>query len=165
MGTPGVKTAFNVLIDGIGVFIPYVPNVETMLKLALVGCVKDTVIPLTTLTDYLLYRMNLESPSLYEKYCPPTNDIGELLTAMAKATGRLAKGGVPELEGTAMWLLGRYRAGEFGKFILDDVSKDAYEKWKKEESEAEPSQSAMRREAKKERLRISKAKYDAKQLE
>jgi mitochondrial GTPase 1 len=156
---PGTKVVLTV---NIGVFIPYVPNVETMLKLALVGCVKDTVIPLTTLADYLLYRLNLYDPNIYSKYSPPTNDILELLTCMAKATGRLAKGGVPELEGTAMWLLGRYRAGEMGTFILDDVSKDAYENWKKAESEAEPSASALRREAKRERLRISKAKYESK---
>jgi hypothetical protein len=44
------------------VFVPYVPDVESMLKLALCGSVKDTVIPPTSIADYLLYHLNLVDP-------------------------------------------------------------------------------------------------------
>jgi ribosome biogenesis GTPase A len=46
-------------LDTPGVFVPYVPDVESMLKLALCGSVKDMVIPPTSIADYLLYHLNL----------------------------------------------------------------------------------------------------------
>jgi len=62
------------LLDTPGVFIPYVPDADAMLKLALCGSVKDTVIPPFTLADYLLYHVNLVNAALYEQYHAPTND-------------------------------------------------------------------------------------------
>lgn len=106
-----------------------------MLKLALVGCVKDTIIDPIILCDYLLYRINLVSPELYSTFHPPTNDIDILLEATARYTGRLGKGGVPDLEATALWLLSRYRAGNMGRFILDDVDEDALRRRIEEESD------------------------------
>ena len=44
------------VIDSPGVFPPYVPDGESMLKLALCGCVKEGLVPPLTLADYLLYR-------------------------------------------------------------------------------------------------------------
>ncbi|KAF8473512.1 hypothetical protein BDZ91DRAFT_404744 [Kalaharituber pfeilii] len=52
------------LIYSPGVFVPYIPNPETMLKLALVGYVKGTVMPPVLLAEYLL---NLHDPSVYSK--------------------------------------------------------------------------------------------------
>ena len=113
------------LIDTPGVFIPYVPNAESMLKLALCGSVKDTIIPPTTLADYLLYHMNHSAPELYSSYNAPTNDITELLESVARKTGRLQKGGVPDVEGTALWLIQRWRGGQLGRFVLDEITEDA----------------------------------------
>ncbi|KAK2075016.1 hypothetical protein P8C59_009176 [Phyllachora maydis] len=42
------------LLDTPGVFVPHVAEAESMLKLALVGCVKDGLVPWVTLADYLL---------------------------------------------------------------------------------------------------------------
>ena len=109
------------LLDTPGVFVPYVSDGEAMLKLALCGLVKDTIVPPTTLADYLLYRLNLEDPALYGEYCPPTNEVANLLERMAQKTGRLAKGGRSDLEGTALWMIQRWRNGLLGKFVLDDV--------------------------------------------
>ena len=114
------------VIDTPGVFIPYVPNAESMLKLALCGCVKDTIIPATILADYLLYRLNLVDPALYMEYSRPTNDVTEFLDKVARKTGRLNKGGghggTPDLEASALWMVQRWRDGKLGKFVLDDVS-------------------------------------------
>ncbi|KAI4087788.1 MAG: hypothetical protein LQ344_006544 [Seirophora lacunosa] len=115
------------LVDTPGVFIPYVPDAEAMLKLALCGSVKDTIIPPTTLADYLLYHLNLHKPSLYEKYEPPTNDIEALLAALARKTGRLQKGGVPDYEASALWLIQRWRNGHLGRFLLDEVTRATLE--------------------------------------
>lgn len=114
------------LLDTPGVFIPYVPDAEAMLKLALCGSVKDTVIPPFTVADYLLYRINHIAPDVYSEYASPTNDIMSLLEAMARKTGRLQKGGEPDLDGTAMWMIQRWRNGHFGKFMLDEISEEAF---------------------------------------
>jgi len=110
------------LIDSPGVFIPFVPNAESMLKLALCGCVKDTIIPPTILADYLLYHLNLYNPEIYYKYSVPTNDIVEFLSRAARGIGRLQKGGTPDIEATALWMIHRWRVGTLGLFVLDDVS-------------------------------------------
>ena len=48
-----------------------------MLKLSLVGCVKDGLISNVTVADYLLYHLNLVDPLCYKRLCPggPTNDV------------------------------------------------------------------------------------------
>ena len=116
------------LMDTPGVFIPYVPNDEAMLKLALCGSVKDTVIPLTILADYLLYQLNKYNPKVYAEYSDPTNDVIEFIASVAKRIGRLEKGGVPNEEATALWLIQKWRTGHFGKFVLDLVTVESFEK-------------------------------------
>ncbi|KAL8698474.1 MAG: hypothetical protein Q9201_006555 [Fulgogasparrea decipioides] len=115
------------LMDTPGVFIPYIPDAEAMLKLALCGSVKDTIIAPTTLADYLLYHLNLYDPSTYSEYEPPTNDIVQLLGALARKTGRLKKGGGPDLEASALWMIQRWRNGHLGRFILDEVTHETLE--------------------------------------
>jgi len=113
------------LIDTPGVFIPYVPDAESMLKLALCGNVKDTIIPPTTIADYLLYHLNLQDPQLYASYCGPTNDIFVLLEAVARKQGRLKKGGLPDFESSALQFVQKWRGGNMGRFVLDNVSEEA----------------------------------------
>ncbi|KAK6359904.1 Mitochondrial GTPase [Orbilia brochopaga] len=161
-GQPGVTRSIGstvrvcsdpdiLLYDTPGVFIPYVPNAATMLKLALVGCVKDSLIDPVTLCDYLLFRINLLAPELYAQWHPPTNDVMELLTAMAIETGRLGKGGVPDLTATAIWMIQRYRAGGMGRFILDDVDPGALQRRTEEEAKEGMSANQMRKGIKAER--------------
>ena len=116
------------LIDTPGVFIPYVPNAESMLKLALCGSVKDTIIAPTTLADYLLYQLNLYDPAIYSDYADPTNDIPEFLSAVAHKTGRLQKGGTPDIEASALWMIQRWRNGQLGRFVLDEITPESVEK-------------------------------------
>ncbi|KAF2107149.1 mitochondrial GTPase 1 [Lophiotrema nucula] len=133
------------LLDTPGVFIPYVPDAEAMLKLALCGSVKDTIIPPVLLADYLLYQINLQAPSIYAAYCPPTNEITVLLASIAHSTGRLMKGGQPDLEACALWMIQRWRTGHLGKFMLDVVNRDAAARQALEEQEMSPSISQARK--------------------
>ena len=110
------------LADTPGVFVPYVPNSESMLRLALVGSVKDTIIAPTTLADYLLFQLNLYDPKIYEEYSSPTNDVTGFLNAVAQKTGRLQKGGMPDVEAAALWVIQRWRSGCLGRFLLDEVT-------------------------------------------
>lgn len=124
-GTEGVY-----LVDTPGVFVPFVPDAESMLKLALVGAVKDTIISPTTLADYLLYHINKHQHGrdIYAEYCGPTNNIVEFLEGICQKTGRLGKGGVPDLDAAALWIIQRWRQGNLGTFVLDEVTEDGLEK-------------------------------------
>lgn len=113
------------LLDTPGVFMPYVPDAEAMLKLALCGSVKDNIVPALHLADYLLYHMNLHDPQVYASFSSPTNDALELVTAVANKTGQLMKGGVPDVDKTAMWMIQRWRGGGLGTFVLDKVTEEA----------------------------------------
>jgi len=113
------------VVDTPGVFVTYAPDAESMLKLCLCGSVKDTIVPPTTVADYLLYHLNLHDPSLYAMFHPePTNDIGVVLTGLAHKQGRLKKGGVPDFDASALQFIQRWRAGEMGRFVLDDATEE-----------------------------------------
>ncbi|KAF2248330.1 mitochondrial GTPase 1 [Trematosphaeria pertusa] len=133
------------LVDTPGVFIPYVPDAEAMMKLALCGSVKDSIIPPVVLADYLLYHINRVDPALYAEYSPPTNDIIPLLEAIAGRTGRLGKGGQADTEASALWMIQRWRTGHMGRFLLDQVSPEALEKSRAEEEAMVPSMNQARR--------------------
>lgn len=109
------------VLDTPGVFMPYVPDAEKMLKLALCGCVKDSVISPVTLADYLLYHINLHDPGQYQRWSQPTNEISPLMNSFAQQTGLLAKGGIPNIDLAALHFIQKWRSGDLGRFILDDL--------------------------------------------
>ncbi|CAI7606007.1 unnamed protein product [Penicillium pancosmium] len=109
------------VLDTPGVFMPYVPDAENMLKLALCGCVKDAVISPVTLVDYLLYKINLHDAQAYQRWSEPTNEVMPLLENFARKTGLLGKGGVPIIDSAALHLVQKWRQGDIGRFILDDL--------------------------------------------
>lgn len=134
------------MLDTPGVFVPYVPDGEAMLKLSLCGSVKDSVIPYGTLADYCLYRINQNDPTVYAQYCSPTNNVLDLLEAIAKGTGRLQKGGNSDLEASALWFVQQWRSGKLGKFLLDEVNEEALAKAKEvEHGKAVSFSQAMRK--------------------
>ncbi|KIW99872.1 uncharacterized protein Z518_10800 [Rhinocladiella mackenziei CBS 650.93] len=113
------------VVDTPGVFVPYVPDAESMLKLALCGSVKDAIIPPTTIADYLLFHLNLHDPELYRTFSEATNDIFVVLEGLARKQGRLKKGGVPDFESSALQFVQRWRNGQMGRFLLDEVTEAA----------------------------------------
>lgn len=122
------------VLDTPGVFVPYVPDAEAMLKLTLAGCVKDGLISCVTVADYLLYHLNLYDPTgkIYQGYCDqPTNDVHEFLSGVATRTGKLVKGSGESLEGAADWIVRRWRNGMLGQFVLDKVNEKTLEKARK----------------------------------
>ncbi|OJJ41626.1 hypothetical protein ASPWEDRAFT_35210 [Aspergillus wentii DTO 134E9] len=113
------------VLDTPGVFMPYVPDAENMLKLALCGCVKDSVISPVTLADYLLYHINLHDARVYQRWSEPSNEIMPLLEGFARRTGLLAKGGIPNIDLAALHFIQKWRAGDLGRFLLDDLQAEA----------------------------------------
>jgi mitochondrial GTPase 1 len=154
-GTPAVY-----LLDTPGVFVPYVPDAEAMLRLALVGCVRDGIVPFVTLADYLLFRINLHgAAAVYAAYSPPTNAVLELLEGIARATGRLLKGGEPDVEAAAAWFVQRWRVGKMGRFVLDDVAPDTLANQREEERTRPLSWNQARKADKEAKKARARAKY------
>ncbi|KAI0172619.1 P-loop containing nucleoside triphosphate hydrolase protein [Hypoxylon sp. FL1284] len=115
------------IVDSPGVFVQYVGDVESMLKLALVGCVKDGLVPAETVADYLLFRLNLRNPHLYRDVAgSPTNDVRVFLEGVARRTGKLLRGGQPALDQAAAWVVNQWRIGQLGRFMLDDLSEQSF---------------------------------------
>ncbi|KAK1147285.1 Mitochondrial GTPase 1 [Aspergillus melleus] len=133
------------VLDTPGVFMPYVPDAENMLKLALCGCVKDSVISPVTLTDYLLYHINLHDPSVYRRWSAPTNEIMPLLESFAQNKGLLAKGGIPNVDLAAQHFIQKWRAGELGLFLLDDLKAEKRSRLEGSEKEVGRSISSILR--------------------
>jgi ribosome biogenesis GTPase A len=149
------------VVDTPGVFIPYVEDPESMLKLALVGCVKDGLIPAITVVDYMLYRINLVDPALYERYSEPTNDVQHFLTNVAVRTGKLAKGGKPVVEAAADWIIQAWRRGALGRFMLDEVTPQTLDETIRAAETPQLSMAQAKKRVKAER----KARIDARRQE
>ncbi|KAK0522909.1 Mitochondrial GTPase 1 [Tilletia horrida] len=126
--------------DTPGIMVPFLGRgargSERGLKLALAAGIRTELFDSNMLADYLLYRFNLrhayalhhhsgsEAAPLpaYLRSLPidrllsgPTNDITELLTALAqRVPGALSKGGIPDLDAAADFLIQRWRDGKLG---------------------------------------------------
>lgn len=111
------------LVDSPGIMVPFIPNSETMLKLALVHSIKDSIIDPVTLADYLLFVLNLRDVKAYTGLTniEATNDISTVLYAIGKKRGKLAKGGEVDMDSAARAFIQDYRDGVFGSFSLDEV--------------------------------------------
>ncbi|KAI5777664.1 P-loop containing nucleoside triphosphate hydrolase protein [Geopyxis carbonaria] len=148
------------VIDTPGIFVPYLPNPITMLKLALVGSIKDNLVPPMTLADFLLFHMNRNGVmSKYRIWSKPTDALVPFLTGVARQTGRLKKGGEPLLTDAATWIINRYRRGDLGRFMLDDVHKGGLQEAVEEEEGWGESDTAARRRIKKEIVAAKKKKH------
>lgn len=150
------------VLDTPGVFIPYVPDAESMLKLTLAGCVKDGLISWVTVADYLLFHLNRFDPTgkVYAEFCEePTNDVHEFLRGVARRTGKLTKGDEEFLEGAADWVVRRWRNGMLGQFVLDEVSWSSLEAAKKLSLEPPLSMNQARKREKEARRDRAMAKH------
>lgn len=57
----------------------------------------------------------------------PTNDISEFLTAVAKKTGKLLRGGYVDEGAAAMDAITRFRKGTLGEWSVDRITPDAFD--------------------------------------
>lgn len=129
-GQPGVTRSTSEVIrlsedpdilvyDTPGVFLPTVKDNETMLSLALVGCVHTSFIDPIILADYLLYVLNLQNINgkLYKTYMDhPTNDIHELLHNIAIKRNKLRPDGGFDEVGMANFWVDSWRQARDGRF-------------------------------------------------
>ena len=111
---------------------------HSALKLAMVRAFKDTIVTHQLLARYLLYTLNQHTPPHLPHYHSPTlaglhrmNDVSELVRwAVGRVDGRVGlvdgtsetgRQGESVEERAVQWLLRKFRQGELGQFMLDDV--------------------------------------------
>lgn len=120
------------LVDTPGVMVPYISDPVRSLKVALTGGIRDHLSDEQVMADYLLYRLNQFNAFDYVDWYnmqEPTNDIQELLQAVAKRIGAIVKGGELDLTMASKFFLKQYRTGKLGQFALDDVSPEALDEF------------------------------------
>lgn len=118
------------LIDTPGILIPTIKDIQTGLKLTLVGCLQDHVVGSYILADYLLFCLNKMGryEYVYELGLPEPNDdilyVLVFIAAKYKKTvqlktsfGRLEV--KPNLQFAADYFISLFRKGELGPFCLD----------------------------------------------
>ena len=119
--------------------MPFIPTPQTFLSLALCGSIRDSIVPPPLLADYLLFHLNLHTPYTYlhtYNLEHPTNDVNELLAAVARKTGKLLRGGYVDEGAAAMDAITRFRHGDLGVWSVDRVTPDAFDLRIKEEVKA-----------------------------
>ena len=116
--------------------MPFIPNPETFLSLALCGSIRDGIVPWPTLADYLLYHLNKYNPALYTiayNMEEPSNDLMQFLVAVATRTGRLGRGGVVDEVIASIEAVWHFRKGKLGTWPIDRITQDAFDLRIKEE--------------------------------
>ncbi|CAK4180052.1 unnamed protein product [Aphanomyces euteiches] len=132
--TPGVTLRTDIIkvnetpaiyvMDTPGVMLPNIPTPDVGLKLALTGAIKDDIVGVELIADYMLFTLNQMKSERYVKALGldgPTDDIHELMASVVKQSGGVGK---PEERQTllaAQYLLKEFRRGAFGHFTLDPI--------------------------------------------
>ena len=117
LDTPGVMLTKSALEKVSGA-----SYAETMMKLAAVGSIPDTLTGYDTLCDYIVYTLNQQRAFDYVKIfrlSSPTNDSNEIVHAAAVSIN----GGTSRIDlnaGSAK-LISMFRRGELGKICLDSL--------------------------------------------
>ena len=112
------------LLDTPGVMLPRVDDDEAGLKLALVGCIRDGIVPHHVLADYLLFVLNKrgrwgEYVSRFRLEAP-TDNIDDLLEGIARSLHLTLPGKRPDLHRAAHLFVDRFRRGDYGPVALDE---------------------------------------------
>ena len=112
------------LLDTPGVLWPKFEDEEVGKRLAFTGAIKDNVLDVITLSEWLIAWFVQEKPTaLFSRY-KLSEDIGELpprevLESIGAARGFKIKGGEIDLERTATTLLDEFRGGKLGRITLE----------------------------------------------
>ncbi|KAH8925164.1 P-loop containing nucleoside triphosphate hydrolase protein [Atractiella rhizophila] len=107
---------------------------ERGMLLGITSGIKESLYPIETLAEYLLWRLTLRcfspgEPSLSWSELmehlglppdyPPSTPYHELLERLAKRIGAMLPGGIPDIPRTCKFLLEQFRKGKYGPWTLD----------------------------------------------
>jgi len=95
------------------------------LKLALLGSIKDEILPLDDLVLFGIHYLKERYPSLLkDKYKSVSNEDEEILAAIGRSRGVLQKGGMIDYERVMKLFLFDLRNGKLGRISYDRVESD-----------------------------------------
>jgi ribosome biogenesis GTPase A len=106
------------LVDTPGILLPKLENKEQAMKLALIGAIKDDIVGLDTIADYMLFCLNKIGNYNYVKklkITKPCNDFTELIHYIKPRFNW------DELS-LADHVLKQFREGKFGRITIDRLS-------------------------------------------
>lgn len=112
-----------ILLDTPGILPMNYGNKDEAVRLALIGCIKEEVLPLDHIASILLDYLRQYYPQIllirYDiaSLCDLTND--EILIKIGKKRGYLSRGGEVDTSKAASLLIKEFRDGELGKVTLE----------------------------------------------
>ena len=111
------------LLDTPGILWPKFDDPQVGVRLAMLGSVNDEILNLEELASELAVFVQQHFPgALKERYksdCPADVPFWMILGKIAEARGCLSKGGEPDLNKAASFLLDDFRAGRLGRITLE----------------------------------------------
>jgi mitochondrial GTPase 1 len=116
------------VVDTPGVMLPNVESVETGMRLALTGAIKDDVVGKEVIADYMLFKLNQLRSTRYVdalKLPQPTDDIDELLAHAVRFCSAHGKEPDVQRQLASEYVLKLFRSGAFGQFTLDPIDAPA----------------------------------------
>lgn len=113
------------VLDTPGVMMPKITNPELGMRLALIGAIKDEIVGVELLAEYMLRILNQQSTTKpYQTYLQLENqveDIFELFRIVERRSGAIGKSEEDRQILAAKYLLAAFRKGDLGKFTLDQL--------------------------------------------
>ena len=108
------------LLDTPGILWPNLKENNSGVKLALIGCIKEDILPSLDLVKIALNYLNENYPTqLYEKYNIEFEDDNSYLEKFARAKGHLLKNNGVDIERSALLILNDLKNGRIGKINIE----------------------------------------------
>lgn len=121
-----VGTDFE-LLDTPGVLYPQFENQEVALKLALIGTIKEEILPVEHLIEQCLLRYYMANQALFSAHydvsfenITQVSDVYAYLEKVGLRRGILAKEGKVDISSVAQLILKEFRDGLIGKITLEE---------------------------------------------
>ncbi len=108
------------LLDTPGVLWPNMHEFDVGTKLALIGCIKEEILPTMDLCEYAFNYLQKYYPNvLYNKYGVIDDNFYQFLEKLAFARKHLLKNNEYDIERTAKLILNDFKNGNIGKICVD----------------------------------------------
>jgi ribosome biogenesis GTPase A len=112
------------MIDTPGILQPQFEDKTKALNLALIGSIKETILPSRELSEACLdFLLKYYPRDLIKRYDLADLNMSkeQLLIEIAKRRGLLVKGGGFDIEKASILLLNEFKSGSLGRFTLDRI--------------------------------------------
>lgn len=108
------------LLDTPGILWPNLQENQNGIKLALIGCIRQDILPIMQLSREGIERIvSYDKKIIEEKYGIEYHHFEDFLSSVAKKRGHLLKDGEFDLERTAMMLLNDIKNGYIGRITFE----------------------------------------------